>query len=118
MTEIYKQDLDDQAYRWGNRSWRVSRLIALSADLEVMKIPLAHMSISGHHPETNSTMEFVEHVDRVNRADLSRPIILDEEGDIMDGRHRMMKALLKQKKYILAVRFKNTPDHCFCDASE
>jgi hypothetical protein len=36
----------------------------------------------------------VTHMKAVNDADLEKPIILDEDGELMDGRHRMMKAML------------------------
>jgi hypothetical protein len=31
----------------------------------------------------------------VIQAELSKPSILDEDGDLMDGEHRIMKAILK-----------------------
>ncbi|GAG07020.1 unnamed protein product, partial [marine sediment metagenome] len=48
---------------------------------------------------------------QVNDADLSCPIILDDEGYVMDGRHRVMKALLLKKETIKAVRFEKNPVH-------
>jgi len=51
----------------------------------------------------------------VNDADLTFPIILDEDGDIMDGRHRVMKAMLLGEESILAVRFDKNPSPCKID---
>ena len=45
-------------------------------------------------------------------ADLSRPIILDEDGELMDGRHRLMKAMLLGEESVLAVRFDENPSPC------
>ena len=42
-------------------------------------------------------------------ADMSYPIIMDDEGFIMDGWHRVAKALLEGRETIKAVRFENTP---------
>jgi len=47
---------------------------------------------------------------------LSYPIILDDEGYVMDGRHRIFKALLKNKPSIKAVRFTKTPKCDFIKA--
>ncbi len=108
------EELDDQVFMDGDKRWRVSRLIDLSKDLDVMIIPLAHLNIYNMYPKgINSTMDFVEHVKRVNDADIRCPIILDEEGFIMDGRHRLAKALVEGYKTISAVRFKETPPPCY-----
>lgn len=55
------------------------------------------------------------HMAAINAADLSYPIILDEDGEIMDGRHRIMKAMLAGEKTIKAVRFDENPSPCKCD---
>ena len=111
--EGYPQDLDEQCYDDGKYQWRVSRLLKLSEDLEVFELPLQCLNIYNLYPkDIASTKEFVEHVKRVNLADLKCPIILDEEGYVMDGRHRVCKALLENKKSIKAVRFSATPSPC------
>ena len=46
---------------------------------------------------------------RVLNTDLNYPIILNEEGFIMDGWHRVTKALLEGRETIKAVRFEKTP---------
>lgn len=53
------------------------------------------------------------HMHAVEAADLSCPIILDEDGEIMDGRHRVMKALYLEQPTIRAVRFDVNPTPCF-----
>jgi hypothetical protein len=105
--------LDNQVYHDGKKRWHVSRLVKLSENLKVMRIPLSHMSIYGCYPKPDTTMGFVEAVQQVLDADLKYPIILDDEGWIMDGRHRLLKALLTKEKYILAVRFEETPKPCY-----
>ena len=54
----------------------------------------------------------VRHIKSVLAADLSYPIILDEDGEIMDGRHRVMKALIDGEESIRAVRFSENPAPC------
>ena len=95
----------------GNHNWSVARLIELSRDFEVMQVPLDHLNVFNSYK--NLTLrEMVMHMKAVNDADLKFPIILDEDGVIMDGRHRIMKAILNNKKTIKAVRFDINPVPC------
>ena len=52
------------------------------------------------------------HFKAVVAADLDCPIILEEDGDIMDGRHRIMKAMYEGRDTIKAVRFDANPSPC------
>ena len=56
--------------------------------------------------------DVVMHMKAVNDADLDKPIILDEDGELMDGRHRLMKAMLLGHENIKAVRFDENPSPC------
>lgn len=51
----------------------------------------------------------------VQAADLNHPIILCGEGRVMDGMHRLVKALLEEREAILAVKFENTPEPDYID---
>lgn len=76
-----------------------------------MEIPLNHMNVY-HSYEKLTLREMVMHIKAVNAADLETPIILDEDGELMDGRHRLMKAMLLGKETIKAVRFDENPYPC------
>ena len=76
-----------------------------------MDIPLDHLSLFYTY-EKLTLREMVTHMKAVNAADLSVPIILDEDGEIMDGRHRLMKAMLTGAETIMAVRFDENPSPC------
>lgn len=102
---------EGQFSKLGKHEWSVARLITLSCDLEIMEIPLKHLNIYNKY-ENLTLREMVMHFRAVNDADLSYPIILDEDGEIMDGRHRIMKALLNGHETIKAVRFDKNPDPC------
>ena len=76
-----------------------------------MEIPLNHLNI--YHKFNSITLrEFVGHMMSVNNADLSFPIIMDEDGEVLDGRHRIMKALITGAETIKAVRFEENPSPC------
>ena len=61
------------------------------------------------HPKIENSRGWLGHIRAVLDADLNCPIILDDEGDIMDGRHRVAKAILEGKATIKYVRFDKTP---------
>ena len=51
----------------------------------------------------------VEHVRLIHDADLAFPVILSSDGRVMDGMHRICKALLQGKDHVEAVRFYHDP---------
>lgn len=98
----------DQMCRLGRHSWSVPRLFELARELPVMDIPLDHLCV--HYAYENLTLRgMVTHMRAVNDADLEAPIILDEDGELMDGRHRIMKAMMLGVESIKAVRFDENP---------
>ena len=101
-----------QTFKWNNKRWIISKLIEAAKDLEPFDIPLMGLNIFSLI-EISSMSDFVGHMKRVMEVDLSYPIILDEEGFIMDGRHRVAKALLEGRTTITAVRFDETPPYDF-----
>lgn len=103
--------VSEQVSRLGRNEWSVARLHSLSKDLPVMEIPLDHLNVFNTY-EKLTLREMVMHMKAVNDADLDYPVILDEDGDIMDGRHRIMKALLLGLPTIKAVRFDENPSPC------
>lgn len=92
--------------------WKVSDISVAAKDLDVMDIPLDHLCIDRKIAET-SLRQFVAHMKMVLDADLSYPIILDENGNIFDGRHRAALALLNGDETIKAVRFDKDPAPTF-----
>jgi hypothetical protein len=52
---------------------------------------------------------FVEHAALMHEADLAFPIILAADGAVMDGRHRVARALLEGRATIDVVRFPEDP---------
>lgn len=101
----------EQQCTLGNHTWSVARLFELSRELPVMDVPLNHLNVFYEY-ERLTLREMVTHMKAVNDADLSTPIILDEDGELMDGRHRLMKAMLIGAETIKAVRFDENPAPC------
>jgi hypothetical protein len=100
------------------RIWEVDRLLALARDLPVEIVPLASLpgaDVVGWigRPENFgrlTTREVVEHFRRVRAADLSRPLLLSCEGWLMDGFHRLARALLDGVAELPMRRFPVDPE--------
>lgn len=99
----------DQVCTVGRHHWSVPRLFELARDLPVMDIPLNHLNLYYVY-EKLTLRDMVMHMLAVDAADLDVPIILDEDGRLMDGCHRLMKAMFHGKETIKAVRFDENPD--------
>ena len=102
LSDQYTEDKD------GNK-WLVPVLIDKAKDLEPFDIPLIHLCTSGVNIGGMPVREFVSHMKLVLEADLSHPIILDEDAGVFDGRHRIARALLDELEVIKAVRFEEDP---------
>ena len=102
-------------------AWDVDRLIDLAADLPVREVPLASLSeidaVYWFDQETDppTVRRVVDHVRWINRADLAYPIILGHDGRVMDGMHRIGRALLEGHSTIKAVQFQTAVEPDFRD---
>lgn len=101
--------------------WDVHRLIELSRSLPVKQIVLTNIA------ELDETFWFDETTKPVCRAialhaqlmletDLTYPVILSANGRVMDGMHRVCKALIEGKTTISAVQFQQDPAPDYIDA--
>lgn len=101
--------------------WNVANLLELAKDLPVRKVPLADIRELdetywfGSEGNTPTVRAIVDHMKLVTDADLNYPIILCAKGRVMDGMHRVAKALMTGQTTIDAVRFEITPPHDFLD---
>lgn len=102
---------EEQICTIGKHSWSVPRLIKLSESLQVFEAPIDALNVWNVY-EKLTLRDMVMHFNAVNNAKLDYPIILDEDGELMDGRHRIMKAMLLGHKTIKTVRFDENPEPC------
>ena len=90
--------------------WSVARLIELTKELPVFEATVAAISTDYTLTDKADLREFAAHMKKVLDADLDHPIILAANGVIMDGRHRLAKAILEGRTTIKAVRFEVDPE--------
>jgi len=99
--------------------WDVEKLLDLAAPLPVEEVPLGRIAeidepywfdISDRAPTCRAV---AEHGRMIAAADLAWPVLLAADGRIMDGMHRVMKALLEGRATIPARRFPVTPEPDF-----
>ena len=101
----------------GLLAWDVDRLIELCKDF-----PRRHIRITdlgeldrkwSGEDEGQTWRGLIDHIRLINEADLSFPIILAANGEVMDGRHRIAKAALENRETIECVQFEKDPppDH-------
>lgn len=110
--KIPSLDPGDNKFTDENKNvWRVTTLIHKSKDLEPFEIPLSGMDLRQRVFEDvePTAIMIAKHMKRANETNLDYPIILDEDGVIMDGWHRVIKALILELPTIKAVRFDQTP---------
>ena len=98
----------------GRAIWYTERLWTRAASLPVEEVAIATVAEveadcwfgAGRVPSVRAV---AEHAARIAAADLSYPIILSADGQLMDGGHRLAKAWLAGATHIRAVRFRDDP---------
>lgn len=100
----------------GFDAWDVDRLVKLAADRPVGDIALSAIREVDtaywfqEHSEPPTVQSIVDHARLMLDADLSWPIILGPDGRVLDGMHRVGKALLEGRSTIKAVHLEALPE--------
>jgi len=99
----------------GLRAWDIDRLVALSKCLERQVVPVASIREldEPYWRQPMTCRNVAEHARLIEEADLDCPVILSSDGRIMDGMHRVLKALMRGESHIRAVRFPIDPEPDF-----
>lgn len=101
-------------------AWDVDRLVAAAAGLPVDEVPLtaireldsAYWFDHGYRPTVRAV---VAHCRLIAEVDLSYPVVLDPDGGVMDGMHRVARALLEGRSSIAAHRLPSLPPPDYTD---
>jgi len=115
MVEIKKawEPEEGQTITINGKKFNVQSLIHLARTLPVKDLVLAEFNIDYPNPAGSRLRSFVAHMKMVLDADMQWPIILGEDGYILDGHHRLAKALLEGHTTIKAVRFTVDPSAAY-----
>ena len=102
--------------------WDVDNLVAFTQHFKVKEIPLSNiqeLEEAYWYPDTHpTTQDILEHMQLIQQADLTYPIILCSQGRLMDGMHRVGKAKILGKDTISAVQFEIDPQADFINVDE
>lgn len=93
--EIHKQQQD-----YNGKTYIVSNLIHIAEDIKVEDVDIR--TINKYDELLNrdyDTVDLVNKIKQIQEVDLSYPILI-YRGFVMDGKHRVAKALLEGKKTI------------------
>jgi hypothetical protein len=106
----------------GLDAWDVDHLIELTKDFPVREVAISSIDDVdteywfGHGTERPTVRAVLDHLRLVQQVDPSYPVILGVDGRVMDGMHRIARAMLDGRSSILAVQFETAlePDYRAC----
>lgn len=94
--------------------WYTERLWELAKGLTPAAVPIASISafdeVTWFGLQDPTCRRVTEHAKRIADASFEHPVILSEEGWVMDGMHRVCKAFLSGQETVQAVRFSPNPE--------
>ncbi len=106
----------------GLDAWDVDNLIDASSDLPVVDVSID--SITDVDTDfwfkfgpTPTVRRIIDHVRLIQEVDVSHPIILGSDGRVMDGMHRIARAILDGHSTVRAVQFVDEPDPDYRDCT-
>ncbi len=103
--------------------WDVHKLVRAASKLTPADVPIddiAEIDENWWYQEPGAMptpRSMADHMKLVQATDLAHPIILCAEGRLMDGMHRVVKALMEKRSHISAVRLPVTPPPDFINVS-
>lgn len=113
-TNFTPPEYTKQRHQFQGKIWDVKGLVEIAKTLPVFEKPLSEIraiALNAAFPNANkmSYIEFAYHCKVAMEADLDFPIILSEDGRLMDGQHRLLKALITGEHSIKVVQFVMDP---------
>lgn len=99
----------------GYYAWDVDRLLESTRNYPVFLVKLEDIAELDENfwyngaNDVPTVRSMVEHFQLLQETELKYPIVLSEKGRVMDGMHRVAKALMLGHTEISAVQFKSDP---------
>jgi hypothetical protein len=115
MIKFKKIELSDHEYSRVYKNTRyyydVPSLIQFGKDkgYKIFTLDLKGVDLSKLMWGIENMKDIAYHMKRVLDSDLSIPILIDDQGCVCDGWHRVIKAIVTGKDNIKAIRFEEMP---------
>ena len=104
----------ESLYKSDDRIWDATTLYKAAKDQKCRKykFPLKYYDMcAGRFRHVYDVADMAHHVKRVLNADMDIPIVICPNGDVVDGYHRIVKALAMDIDHVMAYRLKEMPPH-------
>lgn len=102
--------------------WDVVKLVELTKNFKEKTVALSaiqELNQAYWYPDSHpTTQDIIAHIQLIQQADLSYPIILCSQGRLMDGMHRVAKAQILGQESIRSVQFEVDPEPDFINIDE
>jgi len=106
-------DDDFSGYSQGGEFWKATSLYAAAEEqgCKPYRLPLKFIDMSDERwKRSGRIVDVAHHYMRIRNADTSIPIIISPVGGILDGYHRIVRALVDGEKYVMALRLTDMPE--------
>ena len=106
-------DDESSGYSCGDEFWKAKTLYDAAEEqgCKPYRLPLKFIDMSDNRWQRSARIvDVAHHYTRIRNADTSIPIILSPVGGILDGYHRIVRALVDGEKYIMALRLLDMPE--------
>ena len=112
IVDIEGMDFSESNYKKGNYVYSAISLYRHAEKLKLVPfdMPLACFNLNVQPLTLKNLADFIFHVKRGNNTDMDYPVIFDNEGQLADGYHRIIRAILNGKATIKAYRLPSMPD--------
>lgn len=113
IVSIEGMDFSESNYKKGNYVYSATSLYRHAEKLKLVPfyMPLAGFNLNVQPFTLKNLADFIFHVKRVESTSLEYPIIFDNEGQLADGYHRVIRAILSGETTIKAYRLPSMPDY-------
>jgi len=106
----------------GERAWHIQTVWRAALDLPVEEVPIATIrevdEDCWYDGRPATVRSVVDHARRIVDADLSLPVILASDGQVLDGMHRIAKAVFNGQSSVTAQRLAADPDPDWISSEE
>lgn len=110
IKRMFKKRTLEQSAWIGKKAWNLNTLLEATKDLKEFDLSLDSLDLGVNPWDLKDVWSFLREMQAVKQVDFKYPVILAPEGWVMDGWHRVAKAIMQGKKTIKAVRLIELPE--------